>query len=205
LLNMRESIRKEFADKIPRAIVLDDNANSRAMIARQMRKRGYEVVTCKGVAEFERLWRPGAFDVVIADWDLSHSDRGDEVLRQVRNLDWDVPFVLVSGKLAEEEDRAPVLETLLNSSGARFVKRGNGISAVCDQAEDLIERRDLALLKMILSLRDMALKGVGIPTTSGTQQLSDLLSSMVAKPQASHDAGRPMAAARAKNIKRQPK
>jgi CheY-like chemotaxis protein len=196
---MRNSIRKEFGDKCPRAIVLDDNARARRMTARRLRGRGFEVVECKNSTEFMHDWKPGTVDVIVADWQLSNnkSELGDQMLCSVRGRDWDVPFVLVSGKLDLGADRAPVLEKLLESGGARFVKRGtNGIRLACDEAEDLIERRDLALLKVILSLREGALNGATIQTTSGARSVGEVLEGIVSKPQASHDAGRPIAQVR---------
>jgi CheY-like chemotaxis protein len=193
---MRQSIKREFGGHKPKAIVLDDNANARKVTARQLRGRGFEVVECASASEFFQRWKPGNVDVIIADWQLSHdkNEQGDEVLASVRERDWDVPFVLVSGKLGEDTERAKVLEHLLTSGGARFVERGNeGIQKACDSAEDLIERRDLALLKVILALREGALKGATISTSSGEQSVQEILETTVSTPPASHDAGRPIA------------
>lgn len=197
---MRASIKKEFGKSRPRAIVLDDSANARSMTAHRLRNRGFEVVEFGKVADFVKGWKPGLFDVIIADWDLSHdeAENGDRVLEGVRRRDWDVPFVLVSGKLDQSATRAQVLQDLLKSGGARFVQRGdNGISRACDHAEDLIERRDLTLLKVILSLRPAALSNQVVVTSSGRQSVQELLESIVAKPKASHDAERPISTARA--------
>lgn len=193
---MRPSIKKEFGDRKPRAIVLDDSAKARVMTGRQLRRRGFEVIECANASEFFESWRPGTVDVIIADWQLSHvaNELGDQVLAAVRERDWDVPFVLVSGRLIEDTERAKVLEHLLRSGGARFVKRGNdGIRRACDSAEDLIERRDLALLKVVLALREGALSGATTPTSSGEQPVQEILEAIVANPRASHDAGRPIA------------
>ena len=197
---MRASIKKEFGDSRPRAIVLDDSASARSMTAGRLRKRGFEVVECGKVVDFLAAWKPGLFDVVIADWDLSHdkSEHGDRVLEGVRKRDWDVPFVLVSGKLDQSAERARVLQDLLQSGGARFVQRGdNGIKRACDSAEDLIERRDLMLLKIILSLRPAALSNQKIVTSSGKESVQEQLETLVSKPKASHNAERPIARARA--------
>ncbi len=199
---MRASIEKEFGPHRPRAIVLDDNARARKMTARRLRGRGFEAIECEGADDFLRKWRPGTADVIIADWQLSNDETkcGDRVLEQVRTRDWDVPFVLVSGKLEEDDtERATVLAHLLESGSARFVRRGAvGIRQACDEAEDLIERRDLALLKVILSLREGALTGATIQTTSGEQSVEKLLEEVVIKPAASHDAERPIAQSRAR-------
>lgn len=193
---MRRSIKKEFGVHKPRAIVLDDNAKARIMTGRQLRRRGFDVIECASALEFFEAWQPGTVDIIIADWQLSHNENelGDQVLVSVRERDWDVPFVLVSGRLGEDTARARVLEHLLTSGGARFVKRGNeGIRQACDSAEDLIERRDLSLLKVILALREGALNGAAIPTSSGEQPVQAILEAIVANPPASHDAGRPIA------------
>ena len=98
---MRQAIRKEFGATRPRAIVLDDNARARRMTARRLRGRGFEVIECSGPEEFLNVWKPGTIDVIVADWQLSDDDAklGDRMLAEVRRRDWDVPFVLVSGKL----------------------------------------------------------------------------------------------------------
>jgi CheY-like chemotaxis protein len=202
---MRQAIRKEFGATRPRAIVLDDNARARRMTARRLRGRGFEVIECSRPEEFLNVWKPGTIDVIVADWQLSDDDAklGDRMLADVRRRDWDVPFVLVSGKLDQGSERAEVLEKLLKSGGARFVVRGaNGISLACDSAEDLIERRDLALLKVILSLREGALSGATVQTSSGSQSVAALLEDIVSRPQASHDAERPVARARSRRALR---
>lgn len=193
---MRPSIAKEFGARTPRAVVLDDNANARAMMARRLQGAGFEVDTYADVSSFLGAWLPGTVDVIVADWDLSSlpSERGDRVLEAIRRRDWDVPFVLVSGKLGEDEKRVGVLGNLLECGAARFVQRGrDGIRKACDEAQSLIERRDLALLKVILALRPAALGGATIATSSGEQSAADLLAELVSSPSASHDVERPLA------------
>lgn len=196
---MRRSILNEFGQRKPRALVLDDNANARKMTVRKLRQRGFETVECATTGEFFEIWKPGTVDVVIADWNLSNDPKefGDKVLEAVRHQDWDVPFVLVSGRLNENTGRAKILERLLVQGGAAFVQRGDGgIATACDRAEDLIERRDLALLKLILPLRDGALANSQIKTATGAVTAQQLLDSIVVNPKASHDAERPIASNR---------
>jgi CheY-like chemotaxis protein len=194
---MRKGIKKEFGQTKPKAIVLDDYTLTRRMTARRLRARGFEVNECANISEFQEIWRPGMTDVIVADWQLTldESELGDQVLGEVREKDWDVPFILISGKLNEDDlNRAKVLQTLLEEGGARFVKRGeNGIKQVCDDAEDLIERRDSTLLKVILSLRKAAESGLTIKTSNGPQSVSRQLAALVSKPKKSHDVVRPIA------------
>jgi len=201
---MRESISQEFASHKPKAVVLDDNAHARRMTARRLRGRGFQVQECGSVEEFQKIWRPGMADVIVADWQLADDEKkhGDKVLIDVRRKDWDVPFVLVSGKLSEDLNRARVLQALLDEGGARFVKRGeNGIKRICDDAEDLIERRDSTLLKVILSLRAGAEAGLTVRTSSGEKSLVDQLAELLRKPKDSHDVLRPVSLVRSKRAK----
>ena len=182
---------------------MDDNPNARRMTSRRLRRRGFEVLECADTGEFYNTWIPGTVDVILSDWQLTHqeAENGDRVLAEVRKRDWDVPFVLISGKLEEASQRATVLEHLLDSGGARFVQRGDqGIQEACDVAEDLVERRDQALLRVILALRPEALAGTSLSTTAGEITAVRALEDLVSKPAVSHDAGRPIARARSKRI-----
>jgi hypothetical protein len=127
------------------------------------------------------------FDLIVADWQLSERDHGDDMLARVRLKDWDVPFVLVSGKLDEDEMRVKVLEVLLEHGGARFVARGShGIEKACEEGESLIERRDLTLLKVVLGLRQGALEGAAIQSSGGTIPMKQQLAQLVAAPAEGH-------------------
>ena len=196
---MKKSVKADFDGHKPKAIVLDDNARSKTMTARKLRQLGFLVSECGTVEEFWRLWSPGMFDLIVADWQLSQraADNGDKVLGQVRKRDWDIPFVLVSGKLVEDEQRAKVLQSLLRNGQARFVVRGNdGISKICAEAEELTQRRDQTLLKVILSLRDAAEAGMTFKTTTGTESVRHQLAELVANPIESHQTLRPLATLR---------
>ena len=198
---MRKSVRREFGPHKPQAIVLDDSAHARAVTARRLSRKGFSVVKCRNAVEFRDTWTPGTADVIISDWELSHNpdDHGDSVLTWVRQRDWDVPFVLISGKLDEAEDRAQVLQGLIDGGGAGFVARGeNAIQKACDMAEDLIERRDLALLKMVLALRAGAQADESIATSSGPVHARELLEELVSTPPDSRNAIRPIADAYAR-------
>jgi hypothetical protein len=146
---------------------------------------------------------PGTVDVIVSDWELSHApdEHGDRILDWVRRRDWDVPFVLISGKLGDAGSRAEVLQRLLENGSAGFVTRGDGgISKACSLAEDLIERRDLSLLKTILALRPGALADESIPATSGTIRARKMLEDLVSDPRQSHNVSRPIAAAHSEHL-----
>lgn len=191
---MNRLIAKQFGKQKPRAFVLDDNPRARVSTTRHLLRRGFDVVPCNSGKQFWDVWSPGMADVIIADWDLSATDKGDEVLQHIRKVDWDVPFVLVSGKLDEHFRRVDVLANLLEEGSARFVQRGTaGIHRACNEAESLIERRDLALVKVILAFRPAALSGSVIQTSSGKKSAAKVLAEIVAEPRASHTAEGPIA------------
>jgi len=190
---MKPQLVSEFGRHVPRAIVLDDHAGSRRMTARSLSKRGFAVEEHSTFESFLNSWRPGMADLIVADWQLSDREHGDDVLAEIRRRDWDVPFVLVSGKLGDDDRRVKVLEVLLRNRSASFVARGSdGITKVCDEGEALIERRDLTLLKVILSLRAAADANEAIQTSAGPVQVLDQLASLVAEPESSHQALDPL-------------
>jgi len=192
---MNPSIAADFAGKSPKIIVLDDDGAARRMTAIRFVRRGYKVFECGSKAEFSDIWKPGLFDLIVADWQLAQNEdeHGDKVLEEVREHDWDVPFVLVSGRLDDDDRRAQVLEGLLNRGGASFITRGEGaIEQVCEQGEQLMERRDNTLLKVLLSLRDAAENGLSIQTSSGSISAAEQVAELVSKPNVSHDALRPI-------------
>jgi CheY-like chemotaxis protein len=184
---MRKEVAAEFGNFKPRALVLDDHPNSRRATAITLSARGFDVSECETTDQFNEAWAPGMFDLIVADWQLSDRDHGDQVLVRVRLSDWDVPFVLVSGKLDEDDMRVKVLEVLLEHGGARFVARGSdGIERACDEGEALIERRDMTLLKIILALREGAMRGATIQSSSGLVTMKQQLATLVAAPVEAH-------------------
>jgi CheY-like chemotaxis protein len=200
---VKQEIATEFGGVAPCAIVLDDHSNSRRATAIKLAARGFQVTECETAEEFRDAWAPGMVDLIVADWQLSDRDHGDDVLAQVRVMDWDVPFVLVSGKLDEDDRRVKVLEVLLEHGGARFVARGlDGVDKVCDEGEALIERRDVTLLKIILGLRQGAKEGATIQSSSGPITMKEQLARLVAAPAEVHKVVGALASLRSKRILR---
>lgn len=193
---MNDAISKEFGEHTPRAIVLDDDENMRKSLERRLRRDGFHVETFGEISGFLTSWKPGLADVILADWDLSANEKGDGVLFQVRQLDWSVPFVLISGKLGEDEKRLAVFGRLLEGGAAKFVQRGkDGMEKASAAAQSLLLRRDQALQKIVLSYRKAALAGAVVRTTSGEVSALDMLAEAVRTEESSHDLDRPIAEA----------
>lgn len=191
---MTKTRMREFGATPARAIVLDDAPRHLTVAADSLRSVGFEVLECGTIDTFRAEWEPGMFDVIVADWDLTTDVKGDHVLADVRDRDWDVPFVLISGRLEEDHEKNEVLQSLLKSGSARFVERGEGgFEKICAEALALIERRDLALLRVILKFRVGALENRKVATSSGEVPVRQLLSELVSDPITSDDSDGPIA------------
>ena len=191
---MSKVILKEFGKTKPRAIVLDDEDRVRLTMASELQSEGFEVIECADLAKFETEWAPGMFDLIVADWDLSQLVHGDEVLRAIRERDWDVPFILVSGRLNEDDKKSEVFGSMLSQGSCDFVERGDdAIARICEKAFQLLEKRDLALLRLILRFRSGAIRDLKIQSSSGPVGGKEILAELVRDPASSHDGEGPLA------------
>ncbi len=95
----------EALDAPGRILLVDDQPELRRLYRRNLTKLGYVVVEASNGRTAIDLARQARFDVVISDVrmpDLS----GVELLRQVYELDPDLPVVLMSGGMDIETERA---------------------------------------------------------------------------------------------------
>jgi CheY-like chemotaxis protein len=99
-------------------LVIDDEPAVRAMLARQLRERGYSVIAVADGAEALEVLRGPAHDIALVITDVVMPDMsGPEVARHARALGAGLPFMFVSGQprelLVAYDDPAefgPVLE-----------------------------------------------------------------------------------------------
>lgn len=85
-----------------RALVVDDDASARGFFERLLVLEGYDVVTACDGLEASRLLDQGPFGVVVSDISMPGMG-GIQLLRSVREVDLDVPVILITG--------APSVET----------------------------------------------------------------------------------------------
>jgi len=79
-----------------RVLVVDDDEQVLFVIAEVLRRDGHEVVTaCRGDEGLARL-RDGEFDAIVSDIRMPDMD-GVTLLRRVRDTDFDLPVILVTG------------------------------------------------------------------------------------------------------------
>lgn len=68
-----------------KALVVDDSRSMRAILAKQLRELGFQVVEAAGGAEALRsLHAGGPFELVLLDWNMPEMD-GQEVLTLIRS------------------------------------------------------------------------------------------------------------------------
>jgi EAL domain-containing protein (putative c-di-GMP-specific phosphodiesterase class I) len=90
----------------PRVLVVDDEADVRAMVARALAIAGYEVVTAADGREAVEALQATPVDAVVSDVAMPELS-GIDLLRAIRKRDADVPVILVTG--------SPNMETAIDA------------------------------------------------------------------------------------------
>src|SRR4030042_6423700 len=86
-----------------KVLILEDVETDAELIGHRLRKSGlaFEAKRVERREDFEREVREGRPDLVLADYSLPSFD-GRSALQSVRRHDPDLPFIFVSGELAED-------------------------------------------------------------------------------------------------------
>jgi len=92
-----------MAEEILRILFVEDNPDDVLLLSRLIQKDGWQLVAhrVETAGEFTRQLREGRWDLAIVDYTLPGFN-GREALRLFRELDIDIPFILVSGTIGEE-------------------------------------------------------------------------------------------------------
>jgi len=80
-----------------RVLIVDDDPNTLASLARAFRLAGYEAVVCDNAARAEMLVRTERFDLILSDVVMPAKD-GLSMLADLRELGVSTPVVIVSGQ-----------------------------------------------------------------------------------------------------------
>ncbi len=91
----------------PTVLVVEDDAETRAVLVRELATRGYRVVEAPDGATALREWQARRPDVVLLDLGLPDVD-GLQVIRRIRR-DASTPIVILSGRY-EEREKVEALE-----------------------------------------------------------------------------------------------
>ncbi len=105
----------------PRILIVEDSDNDADLLLRELRRGGIDpqfqrVDSALGVKE---ALAHGPWDIVISDYGLPRHDFSD-VLKRVREHDPEMPFIVVSGSIGEEN-----AISLMREGVADFVFKGN--------------------------------------------------------------------------------
>jgi DNA-binding response OmpR family regulator len=159
-------------------LLVDDDKRTSTLLARRLRTLRFEVHQADSFDSAIECFNAGFVDIVIADWDLEadHKKRGDALFEALRSRDWEVPLVLVSGKMTLDKERASTLAHVLQCGSAAFVERGQGFDKIIAAARDLLSRRDVALTGVIHKLRSTS---ASIPTTDGRLTSKKILADLL--------------------------
>jgi two-component system chemotaxis response regulator CheY len=97
-----------------RVLVAEASSTMRKIIARAL---SAAVVEAANGLEALKKFRPGGFDLVLADWDMPGKN-GLELVASIRKLDADVPIVMVS----THAEKAHVLQAIQAGATDYLVK-----------------------------------------------------------------------------------
>ncbi|GAB4329035.1 MAG: hypothetical protein Kow0037_03850 [Calditrichia bacterium] len=82
--------------KLGRVLVVDDEENIREVLSGYLENMNYQVVTAVDGQDALNKYQKGQFDLVISDLLMPNVD-GLELLKQIRTIDKDVIFLMITG------------------------------------------------------------------------------------------------------------
>lgn len=93
----------ENGKTILRVIVIEDDRDDFDLLLRELRRGGYvtQHAHVESRADLEKALAEGPWDIIISDWSLPSFD-GLAAFRLAREHEADLPFIIVSGTIAEE-------------------------------------------------------------------------------------------------------
>ncbi|BCS88063.1 sensor histidine kinase [Pseudodesulfovibrio sediminis] len=120
-----------------RLLIIEDSEDDALLTLRQLRKGGYDPVyrIVETPAALENALLEETWDIVLSDFHMPSFD-GREALRIVRERGLDVPFVIISGVLVEED-----AVEILKSGASDYVRKGNWSRLIPAIGRELREAR----------------------------------------------------------------
>jgi diguanylate cyclase (GGDEF)-like protein len=143
----------------PRILIVDDVADNRAVLARRLQRRNFEIVEADGGLKALELLRDGAYDTVLLDIAMPDLD-GLEVLRRIRVLHSPdtLPVIMVTAH-SQSTDIVEALELGANDYVTKPIDFAVALARVKGQVERKRAKDGLALantelMRMNEQLRD---------------------------------------------------
>ena len=102
-------------------LIVEDSADDALLMKRELERADYAVTSIRveTEAELRRALAQGPWDAVLCDFSMPKFD-GGTALKIVTNIDPDLPFIFVSGKMGEE-----VAVEAMKSGAHDYVLKGN--------------------------------------------------------------------------------
>lgn len=104
-----------------RVLIIEDSENDALLTLRELKKGGYEVehTVVETPKALKEALENGQWDIILSDFQMPSFD-GREALRIVKEHGVDVPFIVISGVLVEED-----AVEILKGGASDYVKKGN--------------------------------------------------------------------------------
>ncbi len=124
-----------------RVLVVEDSEADAALLGRELRRGGYEVVLQRvdSASAMAAALNDGRWDLVIGDYSMPHFS-GTDALKLLRARDSEIPFIFVSGTIGEEKAVAA-----LKMGAQNYVMKdnlGRLLPAVQRELQEVAQRRE---------------------------------------------------------------
>lgn len=126
-----------------RVLMLEDNLEDQELIDSKLESENIdcEIIFTSGRKDFEAALKQGGFQLVLSDYALPQFD-GLSALRLVREKEPDLPFILISGRLGEEQAveclKLGATDYILKE---RLERLGSAVRRACQESEARARQR----------------------------------------------------------------
>ncbi len=133
-----------------RILVVEDEYTGRSLIETVLSRHGYHVDACDSVDAALRLFRVTRYDVILSDFFMPEMN-GDELLREVRAVDRDTPFLF----LTANTDVQDAVDLVKAGADDFIVKPIVGEQLLFRLAKTLEDRRRRSLVRRVEHEREL--------------------------------------------------
>jgi len=101
--HLRDVSEPSLESRVLRVLIVEDSPDDALLVLRELRKAGHQIMheRVETLPQMRASLRSGRWDVVIADYTLPRFSALDALL-ELKRADLDIPFLIVSGTIAEE-------------------------------------------------------------------------------------------------------
>lgn len=162
-------MRQEYGMKTPiRVLIIEDSEDDALLTLRELRKGGYdpEYRVVETSADLSAALDEQGWDIILSDFQMPSFD-GSAALKVVQEKKLDIPFIVISGVLAEEK-----AVEILKAGANDYVRKGNWTRLIPAIGRELREARSRRERKRAREqyriLFESAVEGIFQSTAAGT-------------------------------------